>query len=136
MVYFEIGLYMLLQLPFLYLIQKTALKNCSGNKKLWLWKLFYNPCLCALLDSVYHWNHTHTSSFGQYKHNLHRYKRRPLQCRKTPLGFYICLIGYLDSGCSDTAFPLSAAICQKQTDFTAVRTYDRRRNTSVSARMG
>lgn len=40
MVYFEIGLYMLLQLPFLYLIQKTALKNCSGNKKLRLWKLF------------------------------------------------------------------------------------------------
>ena len=134
MVYFEIGLYMLLQLPFLYLIQKTALKNCSGNKKLWLWKLFiiraFVPCSIPFTIGI-----THTLPL-QYKHNLHRYKRRPLQCRKTPLGFYICLIGYLDSGCSDTAFPLSAAICQKQTDFTAVRTYDRRRNTSVSARMG
>ena len=114
MVYFEIGLYMLLQLPFLYLIQKTALKNCSGNKKLRLWKLFiiraFVPCSIPFTIGI-----THTLPLsGSTNTTYTGTKRRPLQCRKTPLGFYICLIGYLDSGCSDTAFPLSAAICQKQ----------------------
>lgn len=58
MVYFEIGLYMLLQLPFLYLIQKTALKNCSGNKKLRLWKLFiiraFVPCSIPFTIGITH----------------------------------------------------------------------------------
>lgn len=100
MVYFEIGLYMLLQLPFLYLIQKTALKNCSGNKKLWLWKLFiiraFVPCSIPFTIGITHTlplsGSTNTTYTGT-KEGLYNAAKHRWDFTSVLLGIWIAEIG-------------------------------------------